>query len=87
MTVIGALAIGTGTAIFIKDTTDGDDVAAAAFVVGVPLTTLGVVLTAVGIPLWVVGGREIPVKPEHQAWIVMPDVSVGPRSASLRWSF
>lgn len=44
---------------------------------------VGVLLGVIGIPMWVVGSRA-PAQPSASA---RPVITVGPASASLRWTF
>jgi hypothetical protein len=87
LTGIGAAALPAGVAVIVADVNNGDDVAIAAALIGFPLVIGSTVFAAVGIPLWVVGAREVPVKPGDDEARIIPEVFVGPTSASLRWTF
>lgn len=87
LTSLGAVALPAGVAVIATDLSNGDDVAIAAVLVGFPLVIGSGVFAAVGIPLWVIGAREVPVRPGDEEARAVPEVFVGPTSASLRWTF
>lgn len=78
---------GFGTAYVCGQRDDDEQMA-----VGYGLMIGGAVAGAVGIPLWVIGAKKVPAtdepakEPEKQSAMV-PIVTVGPTSATLRWSF
>jgi hypothetical protein len=56
---------------------------------GTVLLVVGGVLAAGGVPLIIIGARKVPVEPEKksEAAALVPEIGIGPSSASLRWSF
>jgi hypothetical protein len=87
LTSLSAVSLTAGAAVIVGDTTDGDGTAIAAVLIGGPLVIGGAVFSAVGIPLWVIGSRQVPVRPGYEEAHALPQLFVGPKSASLRWTF
>jgi hypothetical protein len=56
---------------------------------GTVLLVAGAIAAAGGIPLIVIGARKVPVEPETkvETTALLPELGIGPASASLRWSF
>lgn len=79
---------GFGTGAYVCDQRDDEEQMTAGY--GVMIG--GAVAAAVGIPLWVIGGKKIPAtdepaKEQDKQTAMVPVVTVGPTSATLRWSF
>jgi hypothetical protein len=56
---------------------------------GTVLLVAGAIAAVGGIPLIVIGARKVPAEPEKnvEATAFLPELGIGPASASLRWSF
>jgi hypothetical protein len=53
--------------------------------VGIAIIAAGLVTAVAGVPLFVIGSQQVPVQRTSQS--LLPAVTVGDRSASLRWTF
>lgn len=83
LTGVGSVALLAGVAFTGLFASAGGDSGLGIVLIGMPLIAGSTVFAGIGIPLWVVGAR--PAEPALEAAI--PSLSVGPGSASLRWTF
>jgi hypothetical protein len=54
---------------------------------GVAMIVGGGIALVAGVPLWILGARRVPLDDKEKEPSPKPTVSIGPTSASLRWSF
>lgn len=83
---VGVASIIGAITVFVGDgNSRGDFKGLASLVIGVPLMVHGLGCLGGGIPMWVIGARDIPLGYAGARPSLVPAVSIGPTSGSLRW--